>query len=69
MEDTQVLVVCLVAFGAVFTILTFLAIVMNLLVALFPERKAQIDEALVAAISSSVSTLLPGARVTRIEEE
>jgi hypothetical protein len=42
---------------------------MQLITVLFPERKAAVDPTVVAAISSTVATLYPGARVTRIEEE
>lgn len=69
MHDIQILKVCLLAFGAVFVLLSFLAIVMRVLVALFPQREDPGSAAVVAAISASVSTLFPGARVTRIEEK
>ena len=49
--------------------LAFLALVMQLLAVLFPERKSALDPTVVAAISSTVASLYPGARVSRIEEE
>jgi hypothetical protein len=61
--------ICGIAFGAVFVLLSFLALTMQLITVLFPERKAAVDPTVVAAISSTVATLYPGARVTRIEEE
>ena len=65
----SILNACIIAFLSVFVLLTLLAVVMQLITAIFPERKAGVDSVLVAAISSTVSTVYPGARVTRIEEE
>jgi hypothetical protein len=67
--DLGLLWVCSVAFAAVFTLLTVLAIVMHLVTIAFPERRTTLDPAVSAAISTTVATLFPGARVTRIEEE
>ena len=69
MGEVNILSACSIAFLAVFVLLAFLAVVMQLIMAVFPERKAVLDSVMVAAISSTVSTLIPGARVTRIEEE
>lgn len=69
MDPTNLLLVCLVAFAAVFTVLSALAASMQAITMLFPERRSEPDEAVVAAIASTVATLAPGARVTRIEEE
>lgn len=69
MGEVNILSACSIAFLAVFVVLAFLAMVMQLIMAVFPERKTALDPLLVAAISCTVSTLIPGARVTRIEEE
>ena len=69
MEPTNLLLVCLIAFGVVFSVLSLLAAAMHAITALFPERAAHVDDTIVAAISSTVATLAPGAHVTRIEEE
>lgn len=66
---TNLFAVCGIAFAAVFVLLTFLAIVMQLITVLFPGRKNALDSTIVAAISSTVASLYPGARVSRIEEE
>ncbi len=42
---------------------------MKLITAVFPDRAASMDPVLVAAISTTVASIYPGARVTRIEEE
>jgi hypothetical protein len=69
LEATSLFPVCCIAFVAVFVLLAFLAMAMQLITLLFPERKVAVDPVLVAAISSTVASLYPGAQVTRIEEE
>ena len=54
---------------AVFLLLSLLAGLMQLITLIFPERKSSVEPTLVAAISSSVAVLYPGARVTKIEEK
>jgi len=68
-HDVDLLWVCAVAFTGVFTLLAVLAILMHLITVVFPERRAAVDPVLTAAVSTTVATLFPGARVTRIEEE
>ena len=69
MNDLNLIAVCLIAFTSVFTLLGFLAMAMAVITRVFPEQQAKVDAALLAAISGTVSTLIPGAQVTRIEEE
>ncbi len=59
---------CCLAFVVVFLLLAVLASVMRLITTLFPEHKVPLDPALVAAISTTVANVYPGARVTKIEE-
>jgi hypothetical protein len=66
---TTMMLVCLVAFAVVFVVLALLASAMHLITVAFPGPTTENDGAIVAAISSSVASLVPGARVTRIEEE
>lgn len=66
----NLIAICMIAFIAVFTILASLAGVMRLITTLFPVRSGSgTDSAVVAAISSAVTTIFPGARVTQIEEQ
>jgi hypothetical protein len=65
----NLITICIIAFAAVFVLLLLLAVAMHLITILFPERTAEADGAVVAAISSTVASLWPGARVTRIEED
>ncbi len=69
MPDLLLVNVCLTTFGVVFGVLAALAAVMHVITVIFPMRSAKGDPALVAAISSSVTSLFPNSRVTRIEEE
>lgn len=66
---TNLVSACLIALGAVFCLLGVLASIMWLITALFPVRETKIDTAVVAAISSAVAAVWPGAQVTRVEEE
>jgi len=72
MDSNQLLYICLSSLLAVFVLLSFLAIVMRILVAAFPEaleKLAKSDAALLAAISATVTNMYPGLQVTRVEEE
>ena len=65
----NLLTACGIAFLAVFLLLSLLAGLMQLITLLFPERKPSVESSLVAAITSTVAYLIPGARVTKIEEK
>jgi len=60
---------CLIAMVAVFVLLGVLAVIMRLITVVFPVREGRIDSAVVAAITTAVASVYPGATVTRIEEE
>jgi hypothetical protein len=67
-ESVDPTVVCITAFAVVLLALALLAAAMHLITLAFPERALSPDTAIVAAVSSTVAALIPGARVTRIEE-
>lgn len=69
MSATSPFVVCVLAFVVVFAVLATLAAAIQLLTVLLPARPVTGDAVLVAAISDTVATVLPGTVVTRIEEE
>lgn len=69
METPDLLMVCVSAFFAVFVLLALLAVVMRALIAVFPEMMAKADPAVLAAVSTAVSTFFPGTKITRVEEE
>ena len=85
--DQQVLVICGIAFVAVFVLLSILSVTMSAITSAFkadeeqalpapaptspppaPAPAATVDEAVVAAITSTVMNLYPNARVSKIEE-
>ena len=69
MPVPDIFTVCNTAFAATFILLTLLAVMMRLLMVLFPERKEQIDAATVAAVAAAVGTAYPGRKIGRIERE
>jgi hypothetical protein len=70
LPDVQLVTfVCIAAFLAVFLLLVILALAMRLLIAVFPEKVARSDPALVAAVTTAVSAAYPGMHVTKVEEE
>lgn len=68
MPSYELLFVCISAIVAVFFLLAMLALVMRLIMAVFPEKILQSDSAYVAAIASVMSTLFPGTKITKVEE-
>ena len=71
MENPNLFLICLNAFAAVLGLLWVLAIALRGLIELFPEKpqlQAQTDAAITVAIASAANAIIPGARVTRIEE-
>jgi TRAP-type C4-dicarboxylate transport system permease small subunit len=72
MESLDLMFVWLSALLAVFVLLTILAIIMRVLIAVFPEtleKLAKSDAALLAAVTTAAASLYPGMSVTRVEEE
>jgi hypothetical protein len=68
MGTTELYMICGVAFLAVFVILTFLAFLMRIIMLIFPEKVAEIDSALIAAVAATVQTVFPGTKITKLEE-
>jgi Na+-transporting methylmalonyl-CoA/oxaloacetate decarboxylase gamma subunit len=68
MESSNLLIICALAFGAVFVLLMFLALVMRIIIAVFPQVKETFDSTLLAAIASSTSAAYPGTIITKVEE-
>lgn len=71
MPTPSLLVVCSIAFLAVFVVLMLLAVVMRGLMLLYPqpeEHEESLDPAIVAAITEAVTAAYPGTKVIGIEE-
>ena len=66
--DSELLVICLSAFVAVFVLLSFLAVVMRALIRVFPEKLQGIDSATRAAVTAAAAYAFPGTKVTKVEE-
>jgi len=69
LEATHLVAACFVALVSVFTLLGSLAVIFELITVLFPARRRRIDPVLIGAVSTTVATVYPGAKLTRIEEE
>lgn len=68
MEDPNLLLICLSALLAVFIILSVLALVMRLIIAIFPEKILKSDSAVFAAVASVIANFYPGTKISKIEE-
>ncbi len=68
METTELYMICGIAFLVVFVILTFLPFLMRIIMHKFPEKVAEIDSALIAAVAATVQTVFPGTKITKLEE-
>ena len=68
MALSGIIATCISAFVAVFFILSLLAIIMKIILALFPDREKDEEPAYIAAITSTVHSYYPGTKITKIEE-
>ena len=69
MEGPSLTAACITAFGVVFVVLAFLALVIHLISLVLPARAPRTDPVVAAAIAAAVAAQHPGARVVRIVEE
>ncbi|MCP4580596.1 MAG: hypothetical protein GY839_03205 [candidate division Zixibacteria bacterium] len=68
MGQGELLLICASAFAAVFILLSVLALLMKLIIVVFPAKAVQIDTAMMAAVATVVSSIYPGTKLTKIEE-
>jgi hypothetical protein len=68
MGSLELLFICLSAFISVFILLALLALVMRIIIVLFPEKLAGTDSAMLAAVATAVSAVYPGTKITKVEE-
>ena len=67
--ELNLLTICVSSFIGVFCVLVFLAVAMEVITRLFPEKIAGADDAAVfAAITTTYARLYPGTRIGNIEE-
>ena len=68
MNPQNLLVICSSAFIAVFFLLSFLAVVMRLLMVVYPKTEDGLEPAIVAALTAAATYAFPGTRITKVEE-
>lgn len=68
MGSSDLLFICISAFISVFVLLSVLGLLMRLILAVFPEKNAGPDAAVLAAVSTVVQTLYLGTKITKVEE-
>ena len=69
--ELNLAMVCVSSFVGVFFVLIFLAVAMQLIMYIFPDKKIEAGSdqaALYAAITSTYARLYPGTRISKIEE-
>ena len=69
MEPTDLALICGIAFLVVFLILLFLSLLMRIIMLIFPEKAAEADPAMIAAVAAAVQTVFPGTKITKLEEK
>ena len=68
MESSEIIYISISALITVFVILSGLAILMQIIIRVFPDKKLEEDVAPYSAIASVYSKLYPGTKITKIEE-
>jgi len=68
MESLGLVTICTSAFLAVFLILSIFAILIRLIIIVFPDPESREDQAIIAAISTTVNSQYPGTKTTKVEE-
>ncbi len=68
METSGLLSICFSAIIAVFFILTLLAVLMRIIIKIFPDKESSDDAGLYAAIATAYSSIYQGSKISKIEE-
>jgi len=68
MESYSLVSVCITSLLAVFFVLTLLSLLMRLIMVIFPAKTEDSDTAVMAALSTVLSTIYPGAKISKIKE-
>ncbi len=67
MDSPDLLSICFSAFAAVFFVLISLAVIMRIIITMFPEKDSD-DTAIYAAIATTINSIYPGTQISKIEE-
>ena len=68
MEISVLVSICVSALFAVFIVLLLLAILMRLIIVAFPEKRANGDLGIYAALAATYSSIYQELKITKIEE-
>ncbi|MGB5895118.1 MAG: hypothetical protein WBG58_13155 [Ignavibacteriaceae bacterium] len=68
METPDLITICLTSFVAVLLLLSFLALVMRIIILIFPAKDND-DSAVIAAITSTYNVHFPGTKIIKIGEQ
>jgi hypothetical protein len=68
MPSAELFTICISAFLAVFVLLAVLALLMRLILVIFPYKKSGGDAAVIAALSTVMQNVYPGTSITKVEE-
>ncbi len=68
MGSMDLVYICTSAFAAVFFLLMVLAIVMRVIIVVFPQREAEADAVVLAAVATVAASIYPGTKITKVEE-
>ncbi len=69
MDSPNLLIICFTSFAAVLLILSALAVIMKVLLLIFPVKIEDNDSAVIAAINTAYNRQFPGTRVIKIGEQ
>jgi len=67
-ENSDFLLICVYSLAIVFSLLAILSVLIRLLIIVFPEKSDDNNAAVVAAITTHLSTIYPNTKITKIEE-
>ena len=68
MNPSGLLQISITAFISVFVLLTILALLMRLIMTIYPQKRVTADMAVVAAVTTAVQAMYPGMQITKVEE-
>lgn len=69
MPSQNLLIISGIAFLFVFIILAVLAVIMRLIIIIFPEKQSTTDSAVLAAVTGAVMSFFPGTKILKVEEQ
>ena len=67
MGSPNILAICFSALAAVFFVLISLAVIMRIIITIFPEKDTDCT-AIYAAVATTMTSIYPGTQISKIEE-